>query len=315
MDYRNEANRRVPPSTINHFNWLQWRHSHLPSISDELFEDAILISQSVSIGRQTESCHRIEEARSKIETRPFSIPFLPLTGQSSQSSITQSRILFNLLELLDIQTELQSMDHSPPSPFFLPDRVPHRQSLECQCSSSYSIECDPCRTPATGSTLSEGHYKSIIDRYIYQQVPKLFVPFPIPFHRCILFIIHFHYSVPFSSSTQLPFTCIIKTTMTISHSHSLSNQSILRHLPYLGILLIVVLLCTNPSGYEMISYGISEGEVVVTGSGHVTVLRGTREYGRLRESIDTLMIEKWRWRLNAFLMLETFSTCNTVSLN
>lgn len=65
-------------------------NNYLPTIFNFLGKDSIVVSDTISICRQSERCHGVEEAGC----------------QPTQSSITQTSILLNLLQLLNVKANL-----------------------------------------------------------------------------------------------------------------------------------------------------------------------------------------------------------------
>jgi len=63
---------------------------YLPAVANILRENAVVIANAVSVGGEAERGHRVKEAG----------------GQSTEAAIAESGVLFNLLQLLDIQTQL-----------------------------------------------------------------------------------------------------------------------------------------------------------------------------------------------------------------
>ena len=78
--------------------------AHLATVLDALREDAVLVADAVAVGGQSDGGHGVEEA----------------CGEPSQSAVTQSGVLLNVLQLLNVQTHLvrrrgrNTVSHSAP---------------------------------------------------------------------------------------------------------------------------------------------------------------------------------------------------------
>lgn len=68
--------------------------TYLPTLHNLLREDAIVISDAISISCQAEGCHGIKEAGC----------------QSTQASVTKTSILFYFFQLFNIQTQLKQQE-------------------------------------------------------------------------------------------------------------------------------------------------------------------------------------------------------------
>ncbi|KAF1753494.1 hypothetical protein GCK72_020051 [Caenorhabditis remanei] len=164
------------------WDWVDWKHVlwtsllpwisetkpviwllNLPSVTNELLEDSVFVTESVSVSWNTKSGHRVEET----------------SGKTSESSVSESSVLFDLLKLLDIESEL---------------------------------------------------VESLIDSSLDTEV---------------------HHSVG-------------EGTSHVELQREVVNS--------LWILVIIVLLGTNPTGYQVITNSVGKSKVVVTIGGDVTIL-------------------------------------------
>lgn len=73
-------------------NW-PYHGTYLPAIFDHLREDAIVISDAVAIGCQTQGGHGVQEAGSK----------------TTKSTVAQASILLDIFQLLDVKAKLHKM--------------------------------------------------------------------------------------------------------------------------------------------------------------------------------------------------------------
>ena len=67
------------------------RLSHLPTVTNALCKDAVVITNAVTIGGETERCHGVEEAGC----------------EATQTAVAQSCIIFNIFQLFNIKTNLR----------------------------------------------------------------------------------------------------------------------------------------------------------------------------------------------------------------
>lgn len=63
----------------------------LEPIANQLLEDTVLIAQSITVRGDSQRCHRVQEAR----------------RQTTETSVTQTGVLFEFLEFFNVQTQLK----------------------------------------------------------------------------------------------------------------------------------------------------------------------------------------------------------------